>query len=112
MNPGWPGRSPRTRPVRAPYPANVPARRSTYRPALLSGSGGHFIFSRWLPGLNGDYSFYATEYLYTNGVPSGLEADLIDFLMSRAVAAQLRDTSFISCPDLSRSKLTGACSAG
>jgi phosphate transport system substrate-binding protein len=62
--------------------------------------------------LNGNYSFYATEYLYTNGIPSGLEADVIDFLTSRAVAAQLRDTSFISCPDLSRSKLTGACSAG
>jgi phosphate transport system substrate-binding protein len=62
--------------------------------------------------LNGDYSFYATEYLYTNGIPTGLEADVIDFLMSRAVSAQLRDTSFISCPDLSRSMLTGACSAG
>lgn len=62
--------------------------------------------------LNGDYSFYATEYLYMNGIPSGLEADVIDFLISRAVAAQLRDTSFISCPDLSRTKLAGACSAG
>jgi phosphate transport system substrate-binding protein len=62
--------------------------------------------------LNGDYSFYATEYLYTSGIPEGLEADLIDFLMSRAVADQLRDTSFISCSDLSRSKLSGACSAG
>ena len=61
---------------------------------------------------NGDYSFYATEYLYTNGIPNGLEADVIDFLTSRAVAAQLRDTSFISCPDLSGSKLSGACSAG
>jgi phosphate transport system substrate-binding protein len=61
--------------------------------------------------LNGDYSFYATEYLYTNGAPRGLEADVIDFLMSRAVAAQLRDTSFIGCPDLSRSKLSGACPA-
>ena len=62
--------------------------------------------------LNGDYSFYATEYLYTNGAPGGLAADIIDFLMSRAVAAQLRDTSFIGCSDLSRSKLSGACSAG
>lgn len=37
--------------------------------------------------LNGDYSLYATEYLYTNGVPDGLEADVIDFLISNAVAA-------------------------
>jgi hypothetical protein len=61
--------------------------------------------------LNGDYTFYATECLYANGIPSGLEADLIDFLTSRAVAAQLRDTSFISCLDLSGSKLSGACAA-
>jgi phosphate transport system substrate-binding protein len=61
--------------------------------------------------LNGDYSFYATEYLYTNGIPGGLEADVIDFLMSKAVAAQLRDTSFISCSDLGRSNLSSACPA-
>jgi phosphate transport system substrate-binding protein len=61
--------------------------------------------------LNGDYSFYATEYLYTNGIPGGLEADVIDFLMSKAVAAQLRDTSFISCSDLHRSNLSSACPA-
>jgi hypothetical protein len=61
--------------------------------------------------LNGDYSFYATEYLYTNGVPRGLEGDIINFLTSKAVTAQLRDTSFISCSDLSRSKLSSACSA-
>jgi len=61
--------------------------------------------------LNGNYSFYATEYLYTNGIPSGLEADVIKFLMSKAVAAQLRDTSFISCSDLSRSNLSSACPA-
>jgi ABC-type phosphate transport system substrate-binding protein len=59
--------------------------------------------------MNGDYSFYATEYLYTNGVPGGLEADVIDFLTSKAVAAQLRDTSFISCSDLSKSNLSSAC---
>jgi phosphate transport system substrate-binding protein len=59
--------------------------------------------------LNGDYPFYATEYLYTNGIPDGLEADVIDFLMSRAVAAQLRDTSFISCSDLAKSNLSSAC---
>jgi phosphate transport system substrate-binding protein len=59
--------------------------------------------------LNGDYSFYATEYLYTNGIPGGLAADVIDFLMSKAVAAQLRDTSFISCSDLGRSSLSSAC---
>jgi len=61
--------------------------------------------------LNGNYSFYATEYLYTNGIPSGLEADVIDFLVSKAVAAQLRDTSFISCSDLSKSNVSGACPA-
>jgi phosphate transport system substrate-binding protein len=59
--------------------------------------------------LNGNYSFYATEYLYTNGIPGGLEADVIDFLTSKAVAAQLSDTSFISCSDLSKSNLSGAC---
>jgi len=61
--------------------------------------------------LNGKYSFYATEYLYTNGIPGGLEADVINFLMSKAVAAQLRDTSFISCSDLSKSNLGSACPA-
>jgi phosphate transport system substrate-binding protein len=61
--------------------------------------------------LNGDYPFYATEYLYTNGVPSGLAADVINFLMSKAVAAQLRDTSFISCADLGNSDLSSACPA-
>jgi len=62
-----------------------------------------------LNALNGHYSFYATEYLYTNGVPDGLEADVIDFLMSNAVATQLRDTSFISCSDVSKSDLSSAC---
>jgi phosphate transport system substrate-binding protein len=61
--------------------------------------------------LNGHYSFYATEYLYTNGVPSGLAADVINFLLSKAVAAQLSDTSFISCSDLGSSKLSSACPA-
>jgi ABC-type phosphate transport system substrate-binding protein len=62
--------------------------------------------------LNGNYSFCASEYLYTNGTPGGLEADVIDFLMSKAVAAQLRDTSFISCSDLGKSNLSSACPAG
>jgi ABC-type phosphate transport system substrate-binding protein len=61
--------------------------------------------------VNGNYSFYATEYLYTKGIPGGLEADVISFLMSKAVAAQLRDTSFISCSDLSKSNLSSACPA-
>lgn len=61
--------------------------------------------------LNGDYSFFATEYLYTRGVPGGLEADIIKFLMSKPVAAQLRDTSFISCSDLKGSKLSVGCPA-
>ena len=59
--------------------------------------------------LNGDYSFFATEYLYTRGSPDGLEADVIKFLMSKPVAAQLRDTSFISCSDLKGSKLSVEC---
>jgi hypothetical protein len=59
---------------------------------------------------NGDYSFYATEYLYTNGIPSGLEADVIDFLTSRAVAASYaiprssaaRTSADPSCPARAR----------
>ena len=62
-----------------------------------------------LNALNGHYSYYATEYLYTKGVPAGLEADIINFLMSNAVATQLRDTSFISCSDVSKSDLSSAC---
>ncbi len=62
--------------------------------------------------LNGDYPFYATEYLYTNGAPHGLAADIINFLASKAVAAQLSDTSFISCADLGSSHLTSGCPAG
>jgi phosphate transport system substrate-binding protein len=61
--------------------------------------------------LDGNYSFYATEYLYTSGIPSGLEADLIDFLLSKAVAAQLNDTPFISCSDLGKSYRSSACPA-
>lgn len=59
--------------------------------------------------LNGNYPFFATEYLYTNGIHKGLEADVIAFLVSKAVSAQLRDTSFISCTDLKGSVLSGAC---
>lgn len=62
--------------------------------------------------LNGDYTFIATEHLYTDGIPSGLTADLIDFLTSPAVTAQLRDTSFVACSDLGGSKLGGTCSRG
>lgn len=61
--------------------------------------------------LSGNYSLYATEYLYTNDVPDGLETDVINFLMSKAVAAQLHDASFISCSDLVRSTLISACPA-
>jgi phosphate transport system substrate-binding protein len=61
--------------------------------------------------LNGDYSFSATEYLYTRGIPDGQESDVIKFLMSKPVAAQLRDTSFISCSDLRGSKLSVECPA-
>jgi ABC-type phosphate transport system substrate-binding protein len=56
--------------------------------------------------LNGSYTFLATEHLYTNGIPSGLTADLIDFLTSQAVTAQHRDTSFIACSDMGGSKLS------
>ena len=59
--------------------------------------------------LNGHYTFLATERLYTNGIPAGLAADLINFLASKAVTAQLRDTSFIGCADLGGSNLSGAC---
>jgi hypothetical protein len=59
--------------------------------------------------LNGDYDFLATEHLYTNGIPAGLAADLINFLTSSAVTALPRDTSFIACADLGGSKLSGAC---
>ena len=60
--------------------------------------------------LNGHYTFLATEHLYTNGIPAGLAADLINFLTSKAVTAQLRDTSFIGCADLGGPNLSGACS--
>lgn len=56
--------------------------------------------------LNGSYTFLATEHLYTNGIPSGLTADLINFLNSTPVTAQLRNTSFIGCSDMGGSKLS------
>jgi ABC-type phosphate transport system substrate-binding protein len=59
--------------------------------------------------LNGDYAFLTTEHLYTNGIPSGLAADLINFLTSSAVTAQIRDTSFIACTDLGGSNLSADC---
>lgn len=58
--------------------------------------------------LDGTCKFLATEHLYTSGIPAGLTADLINFLTSSAVTAQLRDTSFIACSDLSGSELSGA----
>jgi phosphate transport system substrate-binding protein len=60
--------------------------------------------------LDGNYTFLATEHLYTDDVPTGLAADLINFLTSKVVTAQLRDTSFIGCSDLGGSKLSAACS--
>lgn len=56
--------------------------------------------------LDGDYKFVTTEHLYTVGVPAGLAADLISFLKSAPVTAQLRATSsFIACGDLAGSVL-------
>jgi phosphate transport system substrate-binding protein len=79
--------------------------------AIPISTGGVGYEPTRLNTLNGNYSFYATEYLYTRGIPHGLEADIIDFLTSKAVAAQLRDTSFISCADLSKTNLSSACPA-
>ncbi|MBO0820300.1 MAG: substrate-binding domain-containing protein [Nocardiopsaceae bacterium] len=51
--------------------------------------------------LNGDYRFLATERLYTKDQPSALATNLINFLTSGPVTAQLRATSsFIACADL------------
>jgi ABC-type phosphate transport system substrate-binding protein len=59
--------------------------------------------------LAGTYRFLATEHLYTYGQPTGLAADLIGFLTSAPVIAQLRDTSFIACADLTGSALSADC---
>ena len=59
--------------------------------------------------LDGSYKFLATEHLYTDGPPRGLAADLIGFLTSAPVTAQLRATSFIACADLAGSRLSGDC---
>jgi ABC-type phosphate transport system substrate-binding protein len=60
--------------------------------------------------LDGNYTFLTTEHLYTVGVPAGLTADLIGFLKSAPVTAQLRaTTSFIACADLAGSTLSTAC---
>jgi ABC-type phosphate transport system substrate-binding protein len=59
--------------------------------------------------LAGNYHFLATEHLYTYGQPAGLTADLIGFLTSSPVTAQLRDTSFIACADLAGSALSSDC---
>jgi phosphate transport system substrate-binding protein len=63
--------------------------------------------------LDGDYSFLATEHLFTRGQPTGLAKDLIDFLTSPAENNQLRSTSFISCADLAASAtLKDDCPSG
>jgi phosphate transport system substrate-binding protein len=59
--------------------------------------------------LDGNYPFFTTEHLYTNGSPSGLERDLISFLKSQYETAQLRDTEFIACADLGGSRIATAC---
>ncbi|HVT67851.1 MAG TPA: substrate-binding domain-containing protein [Trebonia sp.] len=59
--------------------------------------------------LDGNYKFLATEHLYTYGQPRGLAADLIGFLTSAPVVAQLRTTSFIACSDLAGSRLSTDC---
>jgi ABC-type phosphate transport system substrate-binding protein len=59
--------------------------------------------------LSGAYTFLATEHLYTTGAPSGLAADLISFLTSAPVIAQLRTTSFIACSDLTGPALGKDC---
>ncbi len=59
--------------------------------------------------LNDTYHFLATEHLYTSGPPTGLAADLISFLTSSAEVAQLRDTSYIGCPDLAGTALSADC---
>jgi ABC-type phosphate transport system substrate-binding protein len=62
--------------------------------------------------LNGSYPFVATEYLYTQGRPTGLAAAFINFLKSSTVTAELRrGHSFIACSDLGRSALRGRCGA-
>lgn len=59
---------------------------------------------------DGRYTFDATEHLYTKGQPTGLTADLIAFLNSKAESDRISDTSgFIPCQDLGDSKITDAC---
>jgi ABC-type phosphate transport system substrate-binding protein len=59
--------------------------------------------------LNGNYTFDATEHLYTRGEPGGLEADVIAFLNSMAASGRLSGTAFIPCQDLGGSKVANAC---
>lgn len=61
--------------------------------------------------LNGSYTFDATEHLYTKGTPTGLEADVINFLTSPAESAQLSGNGFISCQDLGTSKVSAVANA-
>lgn len=60
--------------------------------------------------LDGNYNFLAPEHLYTKGQPSGLAEDLVSFLTSSPVTAQLRATSsFIACSDLIGTKHAADC---
>ncbi len=59
--------------------------------------------------LDGHYQFLATEHLYTSDQPSPLVKDLMNFLASAPVTAQLRATSFIACADLAGSALSADC---
>src|SRR5262249_56137206 len=60
--------------------------------------------------LNGSYRFVATEYLYTQGRPTGLAAAFIKFLTSSTVTAELRRGHlFIACSGLRGSALSSSC---
>ncbi|MEY9940414.1 phosphate transport system substrate-binding protein [Streptacidiphilus sp. MAP5-3] len=58
---------------------------------------------------DGSYPFVATEYLFTDGAPTGLTADFLDFLTSGPEIAALRGHGFIACQDLTGTRLDGAC---
>jgi ABC-type phosphate transport system substrate-binding protein len=50
--------------------------------------------------MNGSYTFYAVENLYTQGPPAGLTADFLNYLNSTAAQSILQGTSFITCGQL------------
>jgi hypothetical protein len=61
--------------------------------------------------LKGCYPFYVTEHLYTRGTGSALGTDVVSFLNSAAVTAQLRDASgFIPRADLGANSPASTCS--